>query len=73
MEKKSTCEDVARRAYDLFLSRGGEHCRDFDDWLYAERELTATASAPLAATSTDGRLPKTAASRKTKIRKSGQM
>ncbi len=36
-----TNEDVARRAYDLYLSRGGEHGRDRDDWLTAERELRA--------------------------------
>jgi hypothetical protein len=32
-------EDVARRAYELFISRGAEHGRDLDDWLEAEREL----------------------------------
>jgi hypothetical protein len=31
--------DVARRAYALFLERGGEHGYDLDDWLQAEREL----------------------------------
>jgi hypothetical protein len=30
---------IATRAYELFLQRGGEHGRDFDDWLAAEREL----------------------------------
>jgi hypothetical protein len=30
---------VARRAYELFLSRGGEHGHDLDDWFSAEREL----------------------------------
>jgi hypothetical protein len=34
-----TYEDVARRAYDLFLSRGSQHGHDVDDWLEAEREL----------------------------------
>jgi hypothetical protein len=34
-------EDVARRAYELFLARGGEHGRDMDDWLEAERQLAA--------------------------------
>ena len=29
---------VARRAYELFLQRGGEHGRDWEDWLSAERE-----------------------------------
>jgi hypothetical protein len=30
---------IATRAYELFLERGGDHGRDFDDWLAAEREL----------------------------------
>jgi Protein of unknown function (DUF2934) len=34
-------EWIARRAYDLFLARGGKNGRDLDDWLQAERELTA--------------------------------
>jgi hypothetical protein len=32
-------EDVARRAYELFLSRGGQHGSDIEDWLQAERQL----------------------------------
>ena len=32
-------EDIARRAFDLFLARGGEHGHDVHDWLQAEREL----------------------------------
>ena len=30
---------VARRAYELYLARGGSHGADWDDWLAAEREL----------------------------------
>jgi hypothetical protein len=36
-----TEHDIASRAYELFLQRGGEHGRDWDDWLCAERELRA--------------------------------
>jgi hypothetical protein len=32
-------DQVSRRAYDLYLARGGEHGRDLDDWTQAEREL----------------------------------
>jgi|AAFX01.1.fsa_nt_gi hypothetical protein len=32
-------ERVARRAYELYLARGGAHGRAMDDWLTAEREL----------------------------------
>ena len=31
--------DIARRAYELFLLRGGEHGQDVHDWLHAEGEL----------------------------------
>ena len=31
--------EIARRAYELFQSRGMTHGRDVDDWLAAEREL----------------------------------
>jgi hypothetical protein len=34
-----TVSDVARRGYELYLARGGEHGHDLDDWLRAEREL----------------------------------
>lgn len=30
---------VSRRAYEVYLERGGGDGRDFDDWLTAEREL----------------------------------
>jgi hypothetical protein len=36
---------VARRAYELYLSRGGGHGADWDDWLAAEREINQS-SAP---------------------------
>ena len=32
-------DDIANRAYELFLQRGGQHGQDFEDWLTAEREL----------------------------------
>ena len=30
---------IARRAYELYLARGGADGREIDDWLQAEREL----------------------------------
>lgn len=35
---------IARRAYELFLQRGEEHGRDWEDWLTAERELLPSGS-----------------------------
>ena len=48
---------IAARAYQLFLQRGGEHGRELDDWLAAERELvlTATSSTVSARRATDRR------------------
>ena len=32
---------IEQRAYELYLSRGGAHGSDWEDWLAAERELIA--------------------------------
>jgi hypothetical protein len=32
-------EEIARRAYELYVARGGENGSDVDDWLTAEREV----------------------------------
>ena len=37
---RPTNEQIARRAYEIYLSRGADHGRDTDDWLEAERQLT---------------------------------
>jgi Protein of unknown function (DUF2934) len=34
-----TQEQIARRAYELFLARGGQHGHHEEDWNQAEREL----------------------------------
>ncbi|TKS60617.1 MAG: hypothetical protein EWM72_01167 [Nitrospira sp.] len=34
-----TPEEIERRAYDIFLARGGTGGNAVDDWLQAEREL----------------------------------
>lgn len=31
--------EIEFRAYQMYLERGGEHGRDVEDWLQAEREL----------------------------------
>jgi hypothetical protein len=30
---------IARRAYEIYEARGGQHGADFDDWLEAERQI----------------------------------
>ena len=39
--REARLERIARRARELYESRGGEHGRDLDDWLAAEREIDA--------------------------------
>jgi hypothetical protein len=38
-QQKLTPEQIAARAYQLYLERGRTHGHDFDDWLQAEYEL----------------------------------
>jgi len=40
-EQFPTEEQIARRAYELYLDRGSKNGRDVDDWLTAENELLA--------------------------------
>ena len=40
-------ELVARRAYELYLARGGADGQAMDDWLAAERELRRRGEAPI--------------------------
>ena len=37
-------EEIRRRAYELFLQRGGTPGRENDDWLIAEREILSRAA-----------------------------
>jgi hypothetical protein len=43
-----THSDIARRAYDLYLTRGCEHGHDVDDWLQAEHDLREAVSSTAA-------------------------
>jgi len=36
---ESRMNRIARRAHEIYEARGGEHGRDLDDWLRAEREI----------------------------------
>ena len=40
-EKEPRLARIARRAHELYRARGGEHGRDLEDWLRAEREIDA--------------------------------
>ena len=39
-----THDEIAARAFMIFLARGGDHGHDVDDWLQAEAELRAERS-----------------------------
>jgi Protein of unknown function (DUF2934) len=38
--------DIARRAFELYCARGGQHGSDVEDWLRAERELSTSPASP---------------------------
>jgi hypothetical protein len=61
-------EDVARRAYELFLSRGAQHGCDIEDWLKAERQVVSEPGP--AAAPTRRRASSTRASKPTARRRS---
>jgi DUF2934 family protein len=44
-----THEQIARRAYEIFVERGQQAGRDLEHWLEAERQLRATGQAKGAA------------------------
>lgn len=39
-------DEVARKAYELYQSRGGYHGADFDDWIEAERQVKQSQMPP---------------------------
>ena len=41
-------EEIARRAHELYLQRGGEHGKDVEDWVRAEKEMKAMSDEPVA-------------------------
>src|SRR5262249_35609558 len=41
-----SADKIALRAYEIYISRGGEHGRDLEDWLQAESELQNERAVP---------------------------
>ena len=37
--REPSVEEITRRAYGLYLERGGDHGNDVQDWVRAEKEL----------------------------------
>jgi hypothetical protein len=41
VERQEVLRDgIARRAYEIYVQRGGENGRDVEDWLRAEKEIS---------------------------------
>ena len=39
-QRRPTDEEIARRAYEIYLARGREDGHDVEDWIQAEQELS---------------------------------
>jgi hypothetical protein len=48
--KELSKEDIAHRAYELFVQRDGAPGNDIEDWVRAEKELTSEVAAAPAKT-----------------------
>ena len=48
MEREEVLQDeIARRAHEIYVQRGGENGQDVEDWLQAEKEISGkTADVP---------------------------
>ena len=41
VERQEVLRDgIARRAYEIYVQRGGENGKDVEDWLRAEKEIS---------------------------------
>ena len=40
IKEQLTHQQIERRAYEIYLQRGGEEGRALEDWLIAEKELS---------------------------------
>ena len=64
-EEATHRDAVARRAYELFLSRGGEHGHDQEDWYRAEQEVSGAANTDAPDQAAEAETPRRVASTKT--------
>lgn len=55
MDTQPTPEQIAERAYQRYVERGGEPGREVEDWLEAERELRQSQDRPASESKTRGR------------------
>jgi hypothetical protein len=50
--KELSKEQIAHRAYELYVRRGGQPGKDVEDWVRAEKELTSEVAVAPAKTMT---------------------
>ena len=41
LERQEVKDGIARRAYEIYVQRGGQNGTDVEDWLKAEKEISA--------------------------------
>ncbi len=39
-QREPSAEEITRQAHDLYVRRGGEHRKDVENWVAAEKDLT---------------------------------
>ena len=48
LERQEVKDGIARRAYEIYVQRGGQNGTDVEDWLKAEKEISGgPADAPV--------------------------
>ena len=65
---KMTTKKIEQRAYELFVKRGGVHGYHLEDWLRAEREITALSSLRVAPAATPKPTPVVSAKKKVPVK-----
>jgi len=40
LERQEVKDGIARRAYEIYVQRGGQNGQDVEDWLRAEKEIS---------------------------------
>ena len=40
LERQEVKDGIARRAYEIYVQRGGQNGTDVEDWLRAEKEIS---------------------------------
>jgi hypothetical protein len=48
LERQEVKDGIARRAYEIYVQRGGQNGTDVEDWLKAEKEISGKPADALA-------------------------